>query len=62
MTPRTRPPGPSCPGLWNFSIADSLPRNMFPANLVEATFKQVSESMGGGGEGRGSRQEGRQQG
>lgn len=23
----------------------SLPRNMFPANLVEATFKQVSGSL-----------------
>lgn len=31
---------------WNSSIPDSLPRNMFPANLVEATFKQVSGSPG----------------
>lgn len=34
---------------WNSSIIDSLPRNMFPANLVEATFKQVSGSLGNGG-------------
>lgn len=36
-----------CPGLWNSSIPDSLFRNMFPANLVEATFKQVSEWVPG---------------
>lgn len=36
------PRRPPCAGLWSPSIADSLPRNMFPANLVEATFKQVS--------------------
>lgn len=35
-------------GLWSSSIADSLPRNMFPANLVEATFKQVSGSQSDG--------------
>lgn len=33
-------------------MTDSLPRNMFPANLVEATFKQVSGSLGSGGVGR----------
>lgn len=38
--------------LWNSSMTDSLPRNMFPANLVEATFKQVSGSLGSGGVGR----------
>lgn len=37
---------------WNSSVADSLSRNMFPANLVEATFKQVSGSLGSGGVGR----------
>lgn len=37
------PKGPSCrPVCQHPSAAASLPRNMFPANLVEATFKQVS--------------------
>lgn len=30
---------------WALEFFNSLPRNMFPANLVEATFKQVSGSL-----------------
>ena len=40
---------PKGPPVLEFFNYYSLLRNMFPANLVEATFKQVSGFLGDGG-------------